>query len=241
MQTKLRGVRAPWTLTLEHPSLLQWRLKWRAGKQNIPIAININLFTFYSIINVSLPNYLQVSSSPSLISHFARNWIVLKSNILTSMMILILMQFTCLDESWSPCWTHTSVTWGTRGGRGTQHVCPARSRDPPHWSWGRHTRVQRQCHSPSPDQDASWDHIHKWRLLPFTPPSPDKSSNVFDKVSSLGLLFPFLPVSLKPLHSGLVEAGLSPFDLQEPQDRDDSVQLKNVGFIDSFVNKRVYG
>ena len=78
-------------------------------------------------------------------------------------------------------------------------------------------------------------------LLPFTPPSPDKSSNVFDKVSSLGLLFPFLPVRLKPLHSGLVEVGLRPFHLQEPQDRDDSVQLKNVGFIDSFVNKRVYG
>ena len=79
-------------------------------------------------------------------------------------------------------------------------------------------------------------------LLPsFTPPSPDKSSNVFDKVCSLGLLFPFLPVRLKPLHSGLVKVRLCPLNLQEPQDRDDSVQLKNVRLMDSFVNKRVYG
>ena len=71
----------------------------------------------------------------------------------------------------------------------------------------------------------------------FSPPSPDKSSNVFDKVSSLRLLFPFLPVRFKPLDSGLVKAGLRPFDFQEPQDRDDSVQLKNVRLMDSFVNK----
>ena len=57
-------------------------------------------------------------------------------------------------------------------------------------------------------------------------PSPDKSSNVLDEVCSLGLLFPHLPVRLKPLHSGLVQLGLRPFDIQEPQDGDDTIGLK---------------
>ncbi len=62
--------------------------------------------------------------------------------------------------------------------------------------------------------------------LIFTHLSPDKSSNVLDEVCSLWVLFPLLPMRLKPLHSGLVELGLRSFDLQEPQDRNDAVDLE---------------
>ena len=69
-------------------------------------------------------------------------------------------------------------------------------------------------------------YVHKWRLWSFTHSSPDKSSNVLDEVCRLWLLFPLLPVRLEPLHSGLVKVGLRPFDIQEPQNRNDAVGLE---------------
>ena len=109
--------------------------------------------------------YLQVSSSPFLISHLATNWIALQTKSFQFSKPLThfihpwpLWPLTCQDESWSLCSTHMSVTSGTHEGRGTLHVFQVRSRDPPHWSWGHHTRALHHCHSPNPDPGASWDH-----------------------------------------------------------------------------------